>query len=218
MKNNGITVLIYKKQDPAFANGPANFRPITLEPVTAKGFTSLIRNRIYSFISKNNYIESHIQKGFWQGISGTVEHTELLSYLIDNTRNKQHSVVITLLDLRYAFGEVHHKLIKSVLRFHNIPSHIHELIDNVYQDFRISIATKSFVTKPVIVQKGVFQGDSLSPLLFNMCVNTLFTTLKQKSVKGLGYHFADALGPRHWFQFADDSAVTTANEESNKLF
>ena len=128
--NNGITVLIYKKQDLAFANDPANFRPITLEPVIVKVFTSLIRNRIYSFISKNNYIESHIQKGFWQGISGTVEHTELMSYLIDQACNKQRGLVITLLDLRNAFGEVHHELIKSVLRFHNILSHIEELIDN----------------------------------------------------------------------------------------
>ena len=50
-----------------------------------------------------------------------------------------------------------------------------------------------------------------------MCVNTLITTIKQKSVEGLGYYFPDALGPRHWFQFADDSAVTTANEEDNQL-
>ena len=100
-----------------------------------------------------------------------------MSYLIDHARNKQRSLVITLLDLRNAFGEVHQELIKSVLRFHNIPSHIEELIDNVYQDFRISIATKTFVTKPVIVQKGVLQGDSLSPLLFNKCVNTLITTI-----------------------------------------
>ena len=48
---NGITVLIYKKLDPAFANDLANFRPITLEPVIAKVFTSLIRNRIYGYIS-----------------------------------------------------------------------------------------------------------------------------------------------------------------------
>ena len=50
MQRNGITVLIYKKLDPAFANDPANFRPITLEPVIAKVFTSLIRNRIYGYI------------------------------------------------------------------------------------------------------------------------------------------------------------------------
>ena len=94
-----------------------------------------------------------------------------MSYLIDHALNKQRSLIITLLDLRNAFEEVHHELIKSVLRFKNIPSHIEELIDNVYQEFRISIATKTFVTKPVIVQKGVLQGDILSPLLFNMRVN-----------------------------------------------
>ena len=197
MWKNGITILIYKKQDTAFANDPTNFRPITSEPVIAKVFTSLIQNRICGYISKNNYIESHIQKGFWHGISGTVKHTELMSYLIDHAFNKQCSLVIMLLDLRNAFGEVHHELIKSVFRFHNIPSHIEELIDNIYQDFRISIFTKAFVTKPVIVQKGVLQGDSLSPLLFNMCVNAQITTIKQKSVEGLGYCFADALGPHH---------------------
>ena len=140
-----------------------------------------------------------------------------MSYLKDHVRNKQRSLVITLLDLRNVFGEIHHGLIKSVLRFHNIPSNIEELIDNLYQDFCISIATKAFVTKLVIVQNGVLQGDSLSSLLFNMRVNTLITTIKQKSVEGLGYYFADALESRHWFQFADDSAVTTANEEDNHL-
>ena len=76
---NSITILVYKKLDPA--NDLANFGRITLEPVIAKVFTSLIRNCIYGYISKNNYIDSHIQKDFWQGISGTVEHTtELMSY------------------------------------------------------------------------------------------------------------------------------------------
>ena len=50
-----------------------------------------------------------------------------------------------------------------------------------------------------------------------MCVNTLITTIKQKSVEGLGYYFANALEPRHLFQFADNSVVTTANKEDNQL-
>ena len=50
-----------------------------------------------------------------------------------------------------------------------------------------------------------------------MCANTLNTTIKQKSVEDLGYYFADALRPRHCFQFAEDSSVITANEEDNQL-
>ena len=57
----GLTVLAYKKGQ---AEDPANFQPITSEPVIAKALTSLIRNRIYAFLCKNQYIETNIQKGF----------------------------------------------------------------------------------------------------------------------------------------------------------
>ena len=56
----GLTVLAYKK---GLAEDPANFQ---LEPVIAKALTSLIRNRIYAFLCKNQYIETNFQKGFWK--------------------------------------------------------------------------------------------------------------------------------------------------------
>ena len=84
----GLTVLAYKK---GLADDPANFRPITLEPVIAKVLTSLIRNRIYAFLCKNQYIETNIQKGFWTGISGTTEHTELMSHLINHARQNNEA-------------------------------------------------------------------------------------------------------------------------------
>ena len=63
-----ITILIYKKGSD---DDPANFRPITLESICLKMYTSLIRDRISSFLWKNGYIERHIQKGFVEGMSGT---------------------------------------------------------------------------------------------------------------------------------------------------
>ena len=43
---SGVTVLAHKKGDPG---KPENFRPITLQPVLSKIFTSLIGNRLYTF-------------------------------------------------------------------------------------------------------------------------------------------------------------------------
>ena len=57
----GFCVLIYKRGSP---KQPSNFRPITLESVCAKVLTPLIRNRMYSYLIKNNYIKTDIQKGF----------------------------------------------------------------------------------------------------------------------------------------------------------
>ena len=97
----GFSVLIYKKSTP---KEPSNFRPKTLEPVCAKAFTSPIRNRMYSFLVNNSYIETNIQKVFWTGISGTIEHTETITYMINHVRRHQRNLVITLLDLKNAFG------------------------------------------------------------------------------------------------------------------
>ena len=96
--------MIHKKDS---TEDPANFRPICLEPVLLKVITSLLRNRIFKFVFENEFIESGIQKGFWPGNSGTIEHTKLLSHIINHARNKQRSLVVTLIDLKNAFAEVH---------------------------------------------------------------------------------------------------------------
>ena len=57
------TVPINKKGDPTV---PANFRPITLESVLLKVFTSLIRNRMFDFFLKNKYLKYNIQKASYQ--------------------------------------------------------------------------------------------------------------------------------------------------------
>ena len=105
-----LPILIHKKEN---ANDPANFRPITLQSVPLKVFTSCLRNAIFNFLSANNYIEQEIQKGFTPGLSGTFEHTAQMADIINKARTKQRSLVITLLDLKNAFGEVHHNLIQT---------------------------------------------------------------------------------------------------------
>ena len=54
------------------------------------------------------------------GMSGTFEHIAEMSHIINHSRKQQRSVTITLIDPKNAFGEVHHSLIQSVLRYHHI--------------------------------------------------------------------------------------------------
>ena len=114
------TILIHKKGD---TNTPSNFRPITLETIPLKVFTSCLRNAMYSFLITNNFIEHNIQKGFTPNLSGTLEHIAQMANIINKARNKQRSLVITLLHLKNAFDEVHYNLISSVLDCHHIPEH-----------------------------------------------------------------------------------------------
>jgi len=55
-----------------------NFGPIALQPVLGKILNSCIRNKLWTFLTKNGAIDMGMQKGFWPGVDGVTEHVELL--------------------------------------------------------------------------------------------------------------------------------------------
>ena len=87
-------ILIHKKGD---TSDPSSFRPITLQSVPSKIFTSCLRSAIFKFLSQNNYIEQDIQKGFTPKVSRTLAHTVQMSNIVNEACFKQRSLVITLL-------------------------------------------------------------------------------------------------------------------------
>ena len=111
---------------------------------------------------------------------------------------KDKDLFITLIDLCNAFGEVHHSLLNKVLEYHHVPIEVKSLMQNMYKDFHISMGTKCFITGRIKVERGVLQGDCL------------IQTIKQKKINCLGYVFDYTLQLRHWFQFADDTAIATS--------
>ena len=122
-------------------DNPGNFRPITLETVTLKILKPALRNKVCQFLSSNNYIVTNIQKGFVKGVSGTFEHTSHLAYVINNARTYQRSLIVTLLELRNAFDEVHQNLTVCVLEHHHVPEDIREVVKNLYCCFKTSMLT-----------------------------------------------------------------------------
>jgi hypothetical protein len=168
-----------------------------------------------SFLTVNNFIEQNIQKGFTPNMSGTLEHTAQMADILNKARIKQRSLVITLVDLQNAFGEVHHNLITSVLDYHHIPEHVKLIIKSLYTDFKTSIITSEFRTPFIPVRRGVLQSDCLSPLLFNMCFNTFIQHIKIHKYRQFGFSL-QFLNPVHWFQFADDAAVISSQESENQ--
>ena len=71
------------------------------------------------------------------GMSGIFEEIGEMSHIINHSRKQQRSVTITLIDPENTFGEVHHSLNQSVLRYHHIPDEINCIVKLLCSDFRL---------------------------------------------------------------------------------
>jgi hypothetical protein len=186
------TILIHKKGN---TDDPSNFRPITLESIPLKVFTSCLRNAIYSFLASNNFIEHGIQKGFIPNLSGTLEHTAQMADIINKARIRQRAVVISpYLIWRMLSAK---SIIISSNQYstdHPISTRPHPRTHKIrYKKFIHWVPNlNNYLRIPhpfIYVGRGVLQGDCLSPLLFNMCFNTFIQHIKAEKYRQCGFSF-----------------------------
>ena len=135
--------------------------------------------------------------------------------MINHARKQQRDLVITLTDLWNAFGKVHNSLLRRVPDFYYISHELRELILEMYKDFYVTVGRLGYTTCPIKVERGVLQGYCLSPLLFNLCFNTLIQAVKQRKANCLGYLFDYTLQLHHWLQFANDTTIATSSVQDN---
>jgi hypothetical protein len=101
---NARTILLYKSGS---KNDPANWRPITITNVIYRIIFCRIAQSIHKIHEKNNIpICDPDQKGFVLKCACCMEHTTIV--------NKKPMYILSL-DLRDAFGSIHHDLIESNL-------------------------------------------------------------------------------------------------------
>ena len=99
---------------PAAKDNPqdlSSFRPIALTSCIGKVYTSILKQRLMSFMNSNKYIDSETQKAFLEGVHGCTEHQNKLRQAILDARRNQRNITVCWLDLANAFGSLHQNLI-----------------------------------------------------------------------------------------------------------
>jgi hypothetical protein len=71
-------------------------------------FHRIIASRLEEYLLTNSIIDSSIQKGFISEIDGVIEHILSLNSIICNSSNNELPLYVTFIDLRNAFGSIHH--------------------------------------------------------------------------------------------------------------
>ena len=83
------------------------------------------------------------------------------------------------------------------------------MLNAIYVGSKITVASNDEWTNQIDVGKGVLQGDSCSPVLFNLCFNLLMQTLAKPELQNLGFISRPerSISKFPWLQFADDAVI-----------
>jgi hypothetical protein len=84
----------------------------------------------------------------------------------------------TFFDLADAFGSVSHDFIKISLERLRFPPQIVSYFVNVYSQLNGLVLTKDWRSENFCFEKGFFQGDPSSPIIFLACFNPILEKLE----------------------------------------
>lgn len=162
------TVLVPKDGD---LSNPANWRPITIGSALMRLLHRILARRLSKDMNLNLQ-----QRGFIDE-DGVMANTLILDTYIKSRRAARKSYNIAALDVQKAFDTVsHHSILRALYRHGTHPLLAKYLMESITSASTV-IEVGGSSTPSIKLQRGVKQGDPLSPLLFNIVMDELLDLL-----------------------------------------
>ena len=177
----GIIVPIFKnKGDPLSAD---NYRPITLLSCIGKLFTAVLNERLTTYLDEFGLLDEN-QAGFRRNYS-TSDHIFSLSAIIELLRAQRKKQFCAFIDFSKAFDSVWRAGLWKKLLQTNIKSKLFTVIQNMYMNIKSCVQVNNKKSQFFGSQRGVRQGENLSPVLFALFLNDLDNYLFQNGNNGI---------------------------------
>ena len=176
-----------------------------------KLFTSCLNLFLTDHVQSNNIITPE-QAGGKRGVWGTTEQLLANKNIMKEVKSLRRSLTAVWLDYKKAFDSVSHSWLIYALKLANVPLDIINAISNLtncwYAILNLQGKNESLMSEVIRFLKGIFQGDSLSVLLFVLSLNPLSFILKKEK----GYLLGKRKIVKHTHNFfVDDLKLFPAN-------
>ena len=121
--------------------------------------------------------------------------------VLREVKTKKRCLVMGWIDYRKAYDMVPHSWILEMLRMVKVSENVERLLRNSMADWKTVLTANGDALGEVEINRGIFQGDSLSPLLFIIVMIPLTILLKRED---LGYKWGPGQKLINHLLFMDD--------------
>ncbi|KAG1136317.1 hypothetical protein G6F37_012049 [Rhizopus arrhizus] len=187
-----------------------NWRPISLINCDAKILSRVINSRLNPII--NNIIQCS-QTGFMKG-RFIGENGLLLHLLLNQARYRQYPGIGLLLDQEKAYDRVNPQYLMKVMEAFGFRRQFLTCVHNFFFGNLIEVNVNGYFTSTIFQQRGLRQGDPLSPLLFNLALEPLRLSIQQdRTIIGYGYESDGVPQSVKTIAYADDVCVILKTQD-----
>jgi sorting nexin-29 len=154
---------IYKQGDKLECR---NYRGISLLNVTCKIFTNLLTRVIEPYVEE---ILGYYQCGFWKGRS-TTDQIFCLRMILERTCEYKIDIHQLYIDYKQAYDTINRAKLVKIMKEFGIPIKLVRLVKMTLANANSKVKIQGKLSPSFERINGLRQGDSLSTLLFNLCM------------------------------------------------
>ena len=181
-----------------------NFRPITCLPVMWKLLTGVLTDKMYEHLENEQQLPEE-QKGCRKNSRGTKDQLSIDKMIITDCKRRKTGLVTAWVDYKKAFDMVPLSWIIKCMRILGVAQNMIGLVQNSMDKWKTVLTAGS----KVLGEVNIFQGDSLSPLLFVLSLIPLTLVLRKLRAS---YDLGNGNGLVNHLLFMEDLKLYGRNE------
>jgi len=131
----------------------------------------------YKHLEENNLLPEE-QKGCRKNSRGTKDQLLINRMIIKNCKRRHTGLAMGWIDYKKAFDMVPLSWILKCLDIFKIAKNVKQLLRNSMKKWETELTSSGESLGQVKIKRGIFQGDSLSPLLFVLCLIPMSSILR----------------------------------------
>ena len=174
-----------------------------------KLLTGIIADQIHAHLDQEKLLPEE-QKGYRKGSRGTNDILYFDRAVITEVKSRNNNLAMAWIDYKKAYDMVPHSWSIESLDLCGVAENIKSLLVNSMEKWKVMLCSGNSEFCEVEIKRGIFQGDSLSPLVFVLALIPFSLILRKVKV---AYEFSESKEKINHLLFMDNLNLYSRSEK-----